>query len=152
MNQIGRDSLTDAVRTVWSATLGLEAEPVTHDQGRQHAGRLSGSVRISGGWAGAVVLECPPTLAREIAALIFGVGPAEATDEQVQDSIGELTNIIGGNVKALLPGPSRLSLPDVDECPGDDAREHDSPRVVACLGFTCGGAGFRVTVRGDGPA
>ena len=34
---------------------------------------------------------------------------------EVVDALGELTNMIGGNVKSLLPAPSQLSLPMVSE-------------------------------------
>ena len=47
---------------------------------------------------------------RRAAAAMFAA-PAESlfyTD--LVDALGELTNMTGGNVKALLPGPSRLSL------------------------------------------
>ena len=38
-----------------------------------------------------------------------GDGPRPAED--VADAVGELVNMIGGNVKSLMPGPSTLSLP-----------------------------------------
>ncbi len=37
--------------------------------------------------------------------------------EDVADAFGEIANVVGGNVKAALPGPSGLSLPDVGDAP-----------------------------------
>ncbi|HVD28484.1 MAG TPA: chemotaxis protein CheX [Mycobacteriales bacterium] len=55
----------------------------------------------------------PTRLARTAASAMFD-RPAEAlTDDEVADALGELTNMIGGNLKSLLPGPSRLSMPAV---------------------------------------
>jgi chemotaxis protein CheX len=34
-------------------------------------------------------------------------------EAELVDAIGEIANMTGGNVKALLPGPSVLSLPEV---------------------------------------
>ena len=34
-------------------------------------------------------------------------------DEDIDDALGELANVVGGNVKAVLPGPSALGLPEV---------------------------------------
>ena len=38
-------------------------------------------------------------------------------DEDVDDALGELANVVGGNVKAVLPGPSVLGLPEVGTAP-----------------------------------
>ena len=38
-------------------------------------------------------------------------------DEDVEDGLGELANVVGGNVKAVLPGPSVLGLPEVGSAP-----------------------------------
>jgi chemotaxis protein CheX len=39
----------------------------------------------------------------------------ELTPAEVLDTWGELVNMVGGNLKGLLPPPSQLSLPDVRE-------------------------------------
>jgi hypothetical protein len=38
-------------------------------------------------------------------------------DEEIADALGELANVVGGNVKAVLPGPSTLGLPEVGAAP-----------------------------------
>ena len=44
---------------------------------------------------------------------MFDLPAAQLDDEQVADALGELTNMIGGNIKSLIPGPGRLSMPTV---------------------------------------
>ena len=43
--------------------------------------------------------------------------PPVLDDEDVDDALGELANVVGGNVKAVLPGPSVLGLPEVGAAP-----------------------------------
>ncbi|HKX27438.1 MAG TPA: chemotaxis protein CheX [Blastocatellia bacterium] len=74
---------------------------------------LTGCVRISGDWDGAVTLHCSSAFARRVAALMFDIPEQNATFEHEQDALGELVNMVGGNIKSLLPAPSHLSLPAV---------------------------------------
>jgi chemotaxis protein CheX len=53
------------------------------------------------------------TAARNVAAALLGVDLDDVTPEDVRDALGELANIIGGNVKSLMPEPAALSLPVV---------------------------------------
>jgi len=39
----------------------------------------------------------------------------EVTSDEIGDALGELANVLGGNVKAMLPAPSTMSLPTVSE-------------------------------------
>jgi hypothetical protein len=43
--------------------------------------------------------------------------PPVLDDEDVADGMGELANVVGGNIKAVLPGPSVLGLPEVGSAP-----------------------------------
>lgn len=95
-------------------------------------------VFISGGWEGAVALGCSEALARKVASVMFAKTPQDMTVEEIEDAVGELANIIGGNIKALLPGPSELSLPiqgtDVEvgdiACRLDLETEEDEPFFI----------------------
>ena len=50
-------------------------------------------------------------MSREIAGRMFSIAPEEVKEDDIRDALSELANIIAGNVKALLPAPSHLSLP-----------------------------------------
>ncbi len=74
---------------------------------------VTAAVHITGEWEGTVAVACCDELARQITGVFFGVEPDEASDSEINDAIGEVANMIGGNVKALMPAPSQLSLPTV---------------------------------------
>ena len=105
---------------------------------------LSSWVEIVGPWNGAVVLTTGRATAEELArCLLREHAPEVLDDEDVADALGELANVIGGNVKAVLPGPSVLGLPEVGAAPtiGDPA---DACRVDAMWR----GQPFSVSVQG----
>jgi chemotaxis protein CheX len=101
----------------WTALVG-EDEFLLPIPGELPADVVSSWVDVVGPWTGTVVL----TTARETAAgltraLLGDHAPDELEDEDIADAFGEIANVVGGNVKAALPGPSALSLPDVGEAP-----------------------------------
>lgn len=99
---------------VIASIAGIQAHPIGHEAHQDREDYVSGTVEISGAWSGTVVLHCTPAMARHIASAMFEVDPAAATQDEIKDVLGELANIFAGNVKPLLPGPSRLSLPFAD--------------------------------------
>lgn len=109
---IGEAEIQQFTSDAWTSVLGLDLEPT----GRAFAtttDTITGCVQVTGGWRGTVVLVCPVPLARKVSAVMFGLSPDAVSVEHETDAIGELINILGGNIKALLPGPSYLSLPTV---------------------------------------
>jgi chemotaxis protein CheX len=65
--------------------------------------------------------------------------------EEIRDALGELTNVIGGNVKALFPGPSALSLPTVAVGSDYDLGVIDAS-ATRTVSFTCDGQPLVVTL------
>jgi chemotaxis protein CheX len=101
----------------WVALVG-EDEVLVPLPGDQPVDPLSSWVDILGPWAGSVVLTAARSTAEELSrALLRDTAPAVLDDEDVADAFGEIANVVGGNVKAALPGPSGLSLPDVGDAP-----------------------------------
>lgn len=77
-------------------------------------GYFTGKVEISGAWTGAVLLNGSRQLAKAAAAVIFAHEPGGGPEQDSLDAMYELTNIIGGNIKSLLPEPCQLSIPSVE--------------------------------------
>jgi chemotaxis protein CheX len=98
---------------VWTSftgkEIGAEDEGALADSGEVTVG----CVAVTGAWQGCVLLAAPTPLARTVAAAMFDLPADRLTDDEVADALGELTNMIAGNVKSLLPGPSSLSMPAV---------------------------------------
>ena len=96
---------------------------------------MTGCIQIDGAWKGAVMLQCPQALAERLSAELFQPDGASSPEEG-HDTIGELTNMLAGNVKALLPEPSRISLPAVAQGADYDLRVMGT-RVEAAVPFIC---------------
>ena len=79
---------------------------------------ISSWVDVVGPWTGSVVLTTGRQTAAELTRALLGdTAPELLEHEDVADAFGEIANVVGGNVKAALPGPSGLSLPDVGDAP-----------------------------------
>jgi chemotaxis protein CheX len=70
-------------------------------------------VHISGTWTGSVVVSCSDDLATRTAGRMLEAEPSSLTAEDISDALGEVANMVGGGVKAMMPEPSMLSLPVV---------------------------------------
>jgi hypothetical protein len=79
---------------------------------------LSAWVDVVGPWTGSVVLTTGRQTAEDLCRALLGPAvPPVLEFEDVADAFGEIANVVGGNVKAALPGPSGLSLPGVGDAP-----------------------------------
>ncbi len=121
-----RPVITDLIATAtvesiaqeaWISLVG-EEEVLVPLPGEAVVDPVSSWVDIVGPWTGSVVLTTGRRTAEELTrALLRDYAPDVLEDEDVADAFGEIANVVGGNVKAALPGPSGLSLPDVGEAP-----------------------------------
>ncbi len=72
---------------------------------------LRASIEISGAWEGRVVLDYPAASAEAIACELLEAKPGDLESEAIVDAAGEMANILAGNLKSMLPQPSKLGLP-----------------------------------------
>jgi len=112
--QLLLEDIEQIAAMVMGSIAGVVLEPTDGEIPRERAA-LTGCVHIDGAWNGSALVECELPLARRMTAVLFGRPEDEVSVDDVRDALGEITNMIGGNVKALLPAPSRLSLPTVVE-------------------------------------
>ncbi len=137
--------------SIWETLFVLPLATADGAQHREVGPLMTGCVQIDGAWNGAVMLQCPEPLAGRLAAELFQP-QADLPSEDVQDTIGELTNMLAGNIKALLPQPSRISLPAVALGADYDLRVIGT-HVVAAASFDCAGSRLVVTLlQGATPA
>ena len=106
---------------------------------------LDGFVNITGAWQGAVVVQCPRRLAEDIAVKLFSLNGRQPSPEELQDALGEITNMTGGNLKALVPGQCYLSLSAVIEGTDYTLRMLGTEAVRRVV-FSCQGQPFAVSV------
>ena len=102
---------------VWESFLVLHLKP--HPLGEAApplAGpTVTGCVHISGEWDGSVFLQVGADHAQAAAEAMFAADAGSLSQSEISDALGELTNMVGGNIKSLVPAPSKLSLPSVSE-------------------------------------
>jgi chemotaxis protein CheX len=101
----------DIVKMIWSTLVDAPIE-AGGEGGQSDDSTVTGIVNIDGAWHGAIFVRCPLALASLLTAAMFQ-GDEEPDLDDVCDALGELTNMVAGNVKALLPQPSVISLPTV---------------------------------------
>lgn len=142
MNDLDAE-LEQTVVMIWEA---MFVRPLlrTTDQAAGDFDGLTGIVSLEGEFQGAVLVHCATALASRLTADLFG-GEGELDVADVQDAVGELTNMIAGNIKSILPSPCNLGLPVVaigrdyqlqvmgTETAGDVTFESDGDRLRVCM-------------------
>ena len=131
--------------TIWNATLGV---PIAPDSGQACASSeraTAACIQITGAWNGAILLVCPADVARHAASVMFSAAPAEMKVADLQDAVAELVNMIGGNIKGLLPETCHLSLPAVVEG-GDYSTRIPGSRLATKIAFDCDGKPVSISI------
>lgn len=142
--------LTPRTTEVWSSMLGLDLEtldapsPEPAESGHR---RWSGCIALSGEWRGAVTVSCIDPLARIVTGAMFGMEADAASDEEIQDAIGEIANLLGGQTKQVLGDRCVLGLPVVIEGDNFEATVPGSHSMVK-LHFRCADHPMEVSVVG----
>ncbi len=105
--------LAEIVNEVWDAYLQQpEAQPTDHEPALD-ARPITAAVSITGAWEGHVRVLVPPAAAHDITGLMLAMEPGEVSDRDVTDAMGELINVVGGNLKNRGVQPAKLGLPVV---------------------------------------
>ncbi|HVN03848.1 MAG TPA: chemotaxis protein CheX [Bryobacteraceae bacterium] len=109
-----RDDLARIVEMVFQTMMntGVEAAAAPWVRPPDH---VTSAVQFVGEWQGATLVECGAQQACEFATLFMGIDRPAAVDDDVRDVMGELANMVAGNLKSLLPRGVHLSIPSVVE-------------------------------------
>ena len=112
------------VQQVFETMLQTQAETTT---GKPALGtdRLTTQVRFNGAWHGTLFVQCTPHGAKQLARLFAGEEySGEFEVAECRDVMGELANIVAGNLKVFLPKGTQVSCPETIEgalaCPADE--------------------------------
>jgi chemotaxis protein CheX len=73
--------------------------------------------------------------ARRAAAAFLAMELDEVSEDDLSDVLGELANIVGGNVKAMLPPGCFLSLPQVVLAPEATTKYPNAERISGVYGL-----------------
>ena len=144
---IDEATVESIAQDAWIALVG-EEEVLVPLPGEPVIDPVSSWVDVVGPWTGSVVLTTGRRTAEELTrALLAEHSPEVLEHEDVVDAFGEIANVVGGNVKATLPGSSGLSLPDVGEAPAPR-----NPRDVCRVDLMWRGETVSISVHGALPA
>jgi chemotaxis protein CheX len=110
--EVQQSELAQIVESVFETMMSLEVTP-DETPWLADASRMTSAVHLTGDWNGTVVFECDRRQACKFAGRFLSMDPPAAVDDDVRDVLGELANMIGGNVKGALEGDIRLSMPSV---------------------------------------
>jgi chemotaxis protein CheX len=106
--------IIEIAKDIWFSmlTMPLEELPPPEDHTNEPHWATA-SIHITGGADVSIIMAFSREMARRVAGSMFDMSPDDLAESEVADACGEMVNIIGGNLKALLPEPSELSLPTV---------------------------------------
>ena len=135
-----KELVDQVVDQVWNGYVGLGVVP-SDGPGPVLREAIAGQVSIVGSWRGLLVITCEPELARRAGAALLGVEPS--SPGELLDTLGEITNITGGNLMGLLPGLPTMTLPSVGPA-SEPGRQPDW-----LFTYACGDQAFTVALIAD---
>ncbi len=133
---VNENDLAEMVEQVWVAYIDPEGvNPLIPTGDVSQPSEVHSSVSISGSWSGHVVYASSTAAAKKAAAAFLAMEVDEVSDEDLSDVLGELANIVGGNVKAMLPDGALLSLPQVVMAPESATKYPNAERITGLYGL-----------------
>jgi len=113
--------LEAVVATVFATMMGLEVWP-GEEPCPASPGMLTSAVYLTGEWTGAVCIHVEPAQACWFAGCFLGMPTPDAICDDVRDVMGELANMVAGNLKCTLKPGIRVSIPSVTDGPSYSLR------------------------------
>jgi chemotaxis protein CheX len=136
--------LAQIVESIFGTMLNLELDRVRAPC-LPSADRVTAAVHLAGEWNGALLIECDQEQARRFTGRFLSLDPPDTVDDLVRDALGELANMIGGNLKCVLTHGIRLSMPAVVDG-ADYSLRVCGAEVRERLAFHCAEGVFWITV------
>jgi chemotaxis protein CheX len=137
--------LHDLIVDIWKTALELPLFRVDDAPDEPGLKTCTAVVHLTGAFRGSVALTAAVPLAAECSARMFQTTVDKLSSAEVQDSWGEMGNMVAGNLKALVSKPTVISLPTVME---GSTYTFRVPRAspINELTYACLGNRMRVTV------
>jgi len=111
-------SMQQIISNVFDAMLEMPTSPMDNGADYADSRRILAAIRITGAINELIVVEAPMETACSIGETMFAAESGTLEEDEISDAIGEIVNMIGGNVKGMHEGDSLLSLPCVSEQDG----------------------------------
>ena len=111
---IYRSDLAQIAESVFQTMLNLEVHQAEISWAPAPE-MVTAAIYFAGAWKGAVLLECSRTQSYEFTHRLMSIEPPASINDDVRDAMGELANMLAGNLKSVLPHGIDLSMPSVVE-------------------------------------
>jgi chemotaxis protein CheX len=136
--------LSSIVVEVFRTMLNLEVEPQKNSE-LTTSGWVTAAVHLAGEWKGVILFQIRPELACALCARLTQVDSPPSFDDNVRDAMGELVNMIAGNLKSVLSSGVVLSMPMVVEG-SDYALRICGGDLTTVVRFSCAHGDFLCTL------
>ncbi len=148
LTRVSAEMMSQIVESVFITMMNLEVVPyeIPWSPSRD---QLTAVVHLSGERNGTLLFECNRWEACRFTGRFLSMDPPETVNEYVRDVLGELANIIGGNIKSTVASGLKLSMPSVMD--GSDYGLRIIGAKFHRLGFNCEEGPFWVTLLAVAP-
>jgi len=139
MSVISEEELQEIVEVVWMTVLELAVVPGDETE-LALSDYVTCEIEITGAWEGVVTVRASEQFLAHAASVMFNCSMDDVSEMDRSDTLTELTNMLGGTVKCLLPETSDLSLPIILLDASTDQTAHE------WCAFSCEGKPLAVAV------
>lgn len=111
-----RERIIESAKEIFSTMLMMEISATEEMETKDvlpHVDSISGVIGLAGTHKGVLAIHLPHRVAMDITSGFLGIDVNEMNSD-VEDAVGELANMLGGNVKSILSEKGRdinLSMP-----------------------------------------
>ena len=112
VTQAYQTGIHQIVSDLFVTMLATEVSPAA-EHSPSDKDHITALISFAGTWRGMLEFECGREEAIHFAKRFLQMDDIHECNDDVRDTVGELTNIIAGNLKALLPSDVKLGMPSI---------------------------------------
>ena len=114
IENVHQEDLDHIVDDLFRTMLATEVTPVAEYLPSDEA-LITAIIPFAGPWKGDLVLECRRPQARYYAQRFLQIEDLDETSDDIPSTLGELANIVAGNLKVVLPKGVTMGTPSLIE-------------------------------------
>ena len=135
---ITSDHIQQMTNDLFVSMLDMEIQVDESKEAQFCSDLVQASVNIEAEQTSELRVIASESLTRQIACVMFAMEPSELSTAEAFDALGEIANVIGGNVKGMITKEGNLTIPTV----GFDVTE--VPKNSLCNAFRIGDSALHV--------
>ena len=144
-----KQQIMETTIEIFTTMVMMEVEPTELDgEIGSLKNSITGLIGLAGTHKGILAIHLPNNVAQDITSSFLGM-EVDEINEDVEDAVGELANMLGGNVKSILTDSGRaidLSLPSTISGSEYDFQTIKDAEIVQ-LGFKTNSGQFRIELQ-----